>query len=109
MDISEISLSQNLMKPVNFEINFEDEHNKEIAREFEGIFIRQLLERMQQTIPDDEEEDSSTKQIKSMFWSFLGDSIAENGGLGLWENVYESMPKSGSAGGSADQKLNEKA
>lgn len=109
MDISEISLSQNLMKPVNSRINFEDEHNKEIAREFEGIFVRQLLEKMQQTIPDDEEEDSSTKQVKSMFWSFLGDSIAENGGLGLWENIYESMPKSGGDVKSPDQKLNERA
>jgi Rod binding domain-containing protein len=109
MDISEISLSQNMMKPVNSGINFEDERNKEIAKEFEGIFVRQLLEKMQQTIPNDEEEDSSTKQVKSMFWSFLGDSIAENGGLGLWENVYESMPKSGRVAGSADQKLNERA
>lgn len=109
MDISEVALSQNLFKPVNSEINLEDEKNKEIARKFEGIFVRQLLEKMQQTIPEDEEEDSSSKQIKSMFWSFLGDSIAENGGFGMWENIYKSMPGRGGEAGSADQKLNESA
>lgn len=109
MDISEISLSSSLMKPVNPGFNPDDEYNKKIAKEFEGIFVRQLLERMQQSIPEDEEEDSSTKQIKSMFWSFLGDSIAENGGFGMWEDIYEKMPKSGDSGKPADQKLNESA
>ena len=28
-----------------------------------------------------------------MYWSFLGDALAEQGGFGLWEQIYESMPK----------------
>jgi hypothetical protein len=43
-----------------------------------------------------------------MFWSFLGDEVAKQGGFGMWESIYESMPKKG-AGQSADHKLNESA
>jgi len=73
-----------------------DERCKQVATEFEGIFLRQMLERMKDTIDefeaDDEEQDSSGEQIKGMFWSFLGDAIAREGGFGFWQHIYEEMP-----------------
>ena len=108
MDISEISQGLVGLNTVRLEIDRDDERNKEIAKEFEGMFVRQLMNKMKDTIPEDEEEDSSTKQIKGLFWSFLGDEVAKQGGFGLWESIYESMPKGG-AGQPADHKLNESA
>ena len=69
----------------------EDERRKEVARNFEGIFIHQLLDQMKETIPESDLEDSSSKQVKSMYWSFLADAVADRGGFGLWEKIYEQM------------------
>ena len=34
-----------------------------------------------------------------MFWSFLGDEVSDQGGLGLWKNIYKTM-------GTGDKKTN---
>ena len=68
-----------------------DEQRKEVARNFEGILIHQLLDQMKDTIPESDLEDSSSKQVKSMYWSFLSDAVADRGGFGLWEKIYEQM------------------
>jgi len=97
MDISEISTACRAARPEPYGPNADDERRKQVARDFEGVFVRQVLERMKDTIAefeaDDEEQDSSTEQIKGMFWSFLGDAVADDGGFGLWEHIYESMPR----------------
>ena len=77
------------------EIDFEEEKKKEVAKDFESIFIHQLLEKMKDTIPKSDLEDSSSEQIKSMYWSFMAQAVADKGGFGLWEKVYETMPKNG--------------
>ena len=82
-------------------------NRKQVAQDFEGVFVRQILERMRRRrefAADDEEQDTSTEQVKSMFWSFLGDAIAQNGGFGLWEHIYKSMPQD-----SPGSTLNERA
>ncbi len=73
-------------------IDMEDEKRKEVARNFEGIFLHQILDKMKDTIPESDLEDSSSKQIKGMYWSFMRDALAEQGGFGLWEKIYEQMP-----------------
>ena len=72
-----------------------DNDNKkkiEVAKEFEAIFVRQLLSQMKDTIGDTGfGQDSGSKQIKDMFWSLLGDEMSKQGGVGLWKNIYRSM------------------
>ncbi len=75
-------------------IDFDDEQRKKVAKDFEGIFVRQLMDKMKDTIPESDMEDSSSKEIKSMYWSFLGDAVTAKGGLGLWENIYATMRQS---------------
>lgn len=97
MDISEVMFSQGALelpeavKEGSSSLALEQEHRKKIARDFESIFIRQLLDTMKDTIPESDLEDSSSKQVASIYWSFLGDAIAEQGGFGLWQKIYESM------------------
>lgn len=74
-------------------IDFEEEKKKKVAKDFESIFIHQLLEKMKNTIPESDLEDSSSEQVKSMYWSFMAQAVADKGGFGLWEKVYEAMPK----------------
>jgi Rod binding domain-containing protein len=109
MDISQITSTQPMLSGDEIVINRNNRNLEEVARDFEGVLIRQIIDKMKDTIPEDEEEgDASTAQIKGIFWSFLGDEIAENGGFGLWKDIYESMSSADDVGGPR-QKLNEKA
>jgi len=110
MDISELLLSQPVAaegvgKPggairqgAGVDIDVADERRKKVARDFESIFIHQILKRMKDTIPESDMADSSSRQIKSMYWSFMADAIADKGGFGLWKQIYEIMPKAGPDG-----------
>ncbi len=74
----------------------DDKKKMKVAKEFEGILIGQLMNQMKETVGESGFlEDGSSKQIKDMFWSFLAEEVAGNGGMGLWKNVYESMSPSG--------------
>ena len=70
------------------------------VKDFESVFITQLLETMEATIGDwGMEKDGASGQIQDMFWSFLGDEVSDQGGLGLWKNIYKTM-------GTGDEKTN---
>ena len=115
MDISEVIFSHGRLEPSEVikdgELSsaVEQEHRKKIARDFESIFIKQLLETMQSTIPEVDYEDSSSKQVEGIYWSFLGEAVAEKGGFGLWEKIYEFMNKHDStvASEAGEMKLDE--
>lgn len=118
MDVSELSLNQpsfigandlmsSGMRTGEAQIDHEDEKLKKVAKDFESVFIHKLLDTMKDTIPESDLEDSSSKQIKSMYWSFLAQAVADQGGLGLWEQIYEQMPKPNAAQAAADAMKNE--
>jgi Rod binding domain-containing protein len=98
---SRIQMAENLgrdsIRAADGKVDIEDMHRRKVARDFESIFIRQIIDRMKETIPESDLADSSSEQIQSMYWSFLGDAIAEKGGFGLWKQIYEQMPKSSQA------------
>lgn len=91
-------------------IDYADDKKKmKVAKEFEGILIGQLMNQMKETIGESGLlEDGSSKQIQDMFWSFLSEEVADNGGMGLWKNVYESMSPKGQQGqaGEGAEKIN---
>ena len=66
---------------------------KEVAKQFEGILINQILKQMQETINNAsfDPDDSSNEQVHSMYCTFLGESIADKGGFGVWEDIYKQM------------------
>jgi len=58
------------------------------AKDFESVLLNQLMQEMSRTIPDSGLTSSGvSKQIKSIFWSFLAEEVADNGGLGLWRDI----------------------
>jgi len=85
------------IRTANGKVDVEDMHRRKVARDFESIFIHQIIDKMKDTIPESDLSDSSSQQIKSMYWSFLGDAIADKGGFGLWKQIYEQMPKNSQA------------
>ena len=108
MDISELLLNQGVAgvqvgkvaEPrglgAGADIDVEDEKRKKVAKDFESVFIHELLKRMEDTIPESDLEDQSSKQIKGMYWSYMAQAIADRGGFGLWKNIYDAMGATGS-------------
>lgn len=76
---------------IDASIDLEDEKKKKVAKDFESIFIHQLMETMKATIPEEESEDAAAGQVKSMYWSFMSQAVSDQGGLGLWKDIYNSM------------------
>ena len=69
------------------------------AKDFESIFLQQVLQEMKKTIPDSGlTSDGVSGQIKDIFWFYLAQEMGEQGGLGLWKEVYRQMTSGASAG-----------
>jgi len=68
---------------------------KQFAKDFESVFISKLLDEMKTTIGDwGDEKDGASKQIDGIFWSHLARDIADNGGFGMWKDIYQSLNNS---------------
>ena len=54
-------------------------------------------------------DDSITKQVKGMFWSFLAQDVGERGGMGMWQEIYRQIkppaPASDTDGATMEQLL----
>jgi len=69
-----------------------DEEKKQTAKDFESVFIGKLLDEMRNTIGDwGFEEDGASKQVQGLFWLYLARDIANNGGVGLWKEIYRFL------------------
>jgi Rod binding domain-containing protein len=69
------------------------EQLRQTARQFETVFLHQILKQMKESVDyaSLDEEDESGEQIQSMYWSFMADSVGQQGGLGFWKAIYEDM------------------
>ena len=67
-----------------------EEEKKQAAKDFESIFIHKLLEEMKKTIGDwGLEKDDTSRQTQGIFWLYLARDIANNGGFGMWKDIYQ--------------------
>ncbi|MHC4122102.1 MAG: hypothetical protein ACYSSI_00895 [Planctomycetota bacterium] len=65
---------------------------KQFAKDFESVFINKLLDEMRNTIGDwGDEKDGACKQIDGIFWLYLARDIADNGGFGMWKDIYQFL------------------
>ncbi|MDT8299980.1 MAG: hypothetical protein RQ760_00760 [Sedimentisphaerales bacterium] len=79
-------LSQSKLKSLS------DEKKKQVAKDFESVLLDKLLEEMKNSITDwGLEKDAASKQTEGIFWLYLGRDIANNGGLGLWKDIYKYL------------------
>ena len=77
-----------------------DERKKQIAKDFESVLLAKVLDEMKNTIGnwDSEDQDGASEQVKGLFWMYLGNNISNNGGVGLWKDIYKSFNESADAG-----------
>ena len=69
------------------------EHKKEqVAKDFESILLGKLLDEMKSSIGDwGFEKSPASEQIQGIFWMYLGHHLADNGGLGMWKDIYKTL------------------
>lgn len=69
-----------------------EEKKKQAAKDFESVLLTKLLDEMKKSIVDwGSEKDGASEQIHGIFWLYLARDIANNGGLGLWKDIYQSL------------------
>ena len=72
---------------------------QQVAKDFESVLIDRLLGQMKNTIGDwGFERDGTSKQVDGIFWSGLARGIADQGGFGLWKDIYKFMSGADSTG-----------
>ena len=97
MDIAKSILTKPVLQPMPLgdldKIDgLSDEKKKQVAKDFESIFISKLLDEMKNTITDwGSEKDGASEQIDGIFFMYLARDIADNGGFGLWKQIYKTM------------------
>ena len=65
---------------------------EKFAKDFESIFINKLLDIMQKSSGDwGFEKDGASEQINGLFSTYLARHAADNGGLGLWKEIYSFL------------------
>ena len=75
--------------------NLTEVKGEQAAKDFESIFILKLLEEMTKTVAQwGLEKESGSEQIQGLFSLCLSQHIADNGGLGLYREIYESVADS---------------
>ena len=105
--VSPPDLLENLQKS-GFK-NVSDEKRKQIAKDFESVLLGRMLDQMKNSIGDwGFEKDGASDQVQGIFWMFLARDTANNGGIGLWKDIYQFLvnaDKANAAGNSLDGQI----
>ena len=100
MDSAGLILSEALSQPITPQ-NIEkidaasEARKKQVAKDFESVFIGKLLDEMKNTIGEwGLEKDAASRQLEGIFWLYLARDIANNGGFGMWKDIYRFLTDS---------------
>lgn len=100
MDTAKLILDQPALQPRQLKNlskidGFSEEKKKQAAKDFESILLGRLLNEMKNTVGDwGFEKDGASRQVQGIFWLYLARDIANNGGFGLWKDIYKSVTNS---------------
>ncbi len=72
--------------------NVPEDKKKQSAKDFESVLLNKLMEQMKNTIGDwGFERDGASEQVQGLFWLYLSQDVANNGGIGLWKEIYRFL------------------
>ncbi|MHC4640018.1 MAG: hypothetical protein ACYS32_00135 [Planctomycetota bacterium] len=90
--LSEPSLLPGLLGNVDKADGIAEQKKIQAAKDFESILLGKLLDEMQNSIGDwGFEESAASKQTQGIFWLYLSRHLADNGGLGMWKDIYQTV------------------
>jgi Rod binding domain-containing protein len=68
------------------------EKTEKLAKDFESVFVYQLLTEMNKTIGEwGLEKEQTSEQVQSLFSMYMSQYISDNGGVGLWKDIKKSL------------------
>ncbi len=71
---------------------FSEDEKKQIAKDFESVLLNKLMDEMKNTIGSwGFDKDGASSQVQGIFWLYLARDIANNGGIGLWKDIYQFL------------------
>jgi Rod binding domain-containing protein len=89
--------------------NASDEKKKQLAKDFESILLTRMFDEVRKSIEDSGfDEDVAADQVHGMFWSYMAQDVANKGGFGLWQDLYQhfkAMEGADEGGGSVNEEL----
>lgn len=91
------SINTNLTNLITPESNIpakdsEQAQKEQFARDFESVLIGKLLDEMKNTIGQwGYEQDGAAEQVQGLFWMNLSRELGQQGGLGMWKDIYQSL------------------
>ena len=97
MDSSELILSEPVSLPallgnLDKADGISEQKKVQAAKDFESVLLGKLLDEMENSIGDwGFEESATSKQTHGIFWLYLSRHLADNGGLGLWKDIYQTV------------------
>ncbi|MHC4692167.1 MAG: hypothetical protein ACYS67_05450 [Planctomycetota bacterium] len=97
MDSADLILTENISFPVplrnlNKADGIPDQKKEQIAKNFESILLGKLLDEMKSSIGNwGFEKSPASEQIQGIFWLYLSSHLADNGGLGMWKDIYKTL------------------
>ena len=70
-----------------------DKDRAKAAKDFEAILIYKLLEEVKRTIPESGllGGGAQTSQMQDIFWHHLSQELADQGGFGMWKQIYDQI------------------
>lgn len=116
MDSAKLILTESVSPPVLLKHldgskldGVSEEKKKQIAKDFESVLLNKLLDEMKNTIGNwGFDKDGPSRQVQGIFWLFLSRDVANNGGIGLWKDIYQFLinaDQAGTAGKSLDGQI----
>ena len=71
--------------------NASDQKKVQAAKDFESVLISNMLD--QNTVGSwGGEKDAASSQVDGIFWMHLAREISDQGGFGLWKDIYKNLP-----------------
>jgi Rod binding domain-containing protein len=81
-----------------------EDKKSQVARDFESVLLDKVLGEMKNTIGDwGFDEDGPCQQVQGIFWLYLARDMANNGGVGLWKDVYQFLTNADQQTAATDQ------
>ena len=101
MDGTKLILTEPVLPPVPLghldESRLSDvsqQSKEQIAKDFESLLLDRLLDAMNNTIGNwGFDKDGASTQVQGIFWMYLARDIANNGGMGLWKEIHQSLAR----------------
>jgi Rod binding domain-containing protein len=70
----------------------QEQRKVDSAKDFESLLVGKLVDSMKDTVGSSGLlEDEGSEQVQAMFWMHMSSAISQQGGVGMWKDIYKSI------------------